>query len=46
MVDSEEESVMADLKTNNSFDPDRCGNLTEDYKMVSCNFLNILCHNN
>ena len=32
MVSSEER--MADLKTNNTFDPDRCGNLTEDYTLV------------
>ena len=28
------ESMEGD-KTNNSFDPDRCGNLTEEYTLVS-----------
>lgn len=36
MVYSEES--MTDPKTNNSFDPDRCGNLTEDYTLVRCFF--------
>ena len=36
MVFSEES--MIDVKTNISFDPDRCGNLTEDYTLVRCHF--------
>ena len=37
MVSSEER--MTDLKTNITFDPDRCGNLTEDYTLVRYLFI-------